>query len=311
MKKAERLNKELIYLRDKHTFQLKELMAEFKISKSTALRDIASLETMGLALYTDYGRHGGYRLLEQKLLPPIYFDKREIYAIFFALQALELLSNTPFEKSYRHIQRKLMATLTANQQRDVEKLLTVVHYYNVSPLKNQNYLATILTAILNEQALTVTYAQKERLVMLIQVSELFYRNGIWFFRAYDFHRKKWGVFRSDFLESCQIQTDFKDTLPLAQLEQDEKAYHQKFHDIPFQCQITTYGQELFLKNHYPNMNLKIVGDQAWIVGHYNEEELAYMVHYLLKFGTHAKIEKPKALRDAYLGELQKILQRYD
>lgn len=46
MKKSERLNQELIFLRDKYSFQLEELIAEFDISKRTALRDIQELEAI-------------------------------------------------------------------------------------------------------------------------------------------------------------------------------------------------------------------------------------------------------------------------
>ncbi|MCY7526166.1 HTH domain-containing protein, partial [Bacillus safensis] len=45
MKKSERLNQELIFLSDKHSFQLKDLQSEFGISKRTALRDIEELES--------------------------------------------------------------------------------------------------------------------------------------------------------------------------------------------------------------------------------------------------------------------------
>lgn len=63
MKKSERLNQELIFLRDKYSFQLKELIAEFDISKRTALRDIQELEAMGPSLL--------YRTGTQRRLPLI------------------------------------------------------------------------------------------------------------------------------------------------------------------------------------------------------------------------------------------------
>lgn len=100
MKKSERLNQELIFLSNKSTFHLNDIMQAFNISKRTALRDIQELEAMGLALYVENGRYGGYKLLSQNLLTPIYFNNNEILAIFFALKALDILSTTPFEKSY-------------------------------------------------------------------------------------------------------------------------------------------------------------------------------------------------------------------
>ncbi|MDY4011117.1 MAG: HTH domain-containing protein [Fusobacterium gastrosuis] len=47
MKKAERLNQELIFLGSKKYFNIIDLMKEFNISKRTALRDIQDLESMG------------------------------------------------------------------------------------------------------------------------------------------------------------------------------------------------------------------------------------------------------------------------
>ncbi len=83
MKKSERLNRELIFLSDKYSFQLKDLESEFGISKRTALRDVEELEAMGLAFYVENGRYGGYRLINQSPLVPIYFNKEEVQAVFF------------------------------------------------------------------------------------------------------------------------------------------------------------------------------------------------------------------------------------
>ena len=50
MKKSERLNQELFFLRTHPQFNLNQLMKTFGISKSTALRDIEALENLGVPL---------------------------------------------------------------------------------------------------------------------------------------------------------------------------------------------------------------------------------------------------------------------
>ena len=100
MEKSVRLNQELIYLSDKHEFQLKDLMREFDISRRTALRDVEALGQMGPAYYSETGKYGGYKIINQRLLPPVHFNSDEIHSIFFALSALQQLTSTPFEKSY-------------------------------------------------------------------------------------------------------------------------------------------------------------------------------------------------------------------
>ena len=86
------------FLKDKSSFHLKDLMVEFNISKSTAIRDIKALEEMGLALYVENGRFGGYKIVSENLLTPIYFNNNEMLAIFYALKSMSALTTTPFEK---------------------------------------------------------------------------------------------------------------------------------------------------------------------------------------------------------------------
>ena len=72
--------------------------------------------------------------MQQQLWVPILLNSQEINALFFALKALSLLSATPFEKSYHTIYKKLMATLSLSNQRQVAKLQRVVNYYSIPNL---------------------------------------------------------------------------------------------------------------------------------------------------------------------------------
>ena len=50
MKKSERINDMMMYLNNKETFNLKDIMEKYSISKNTALRDIKSLEEIGMPI---------------------------------------------------------------------------------------------------------------------------------------------------------------------------------------------------------------------------------------------------------------------
>ncbi len=310
MKKSERLNQELIFLSDKHSFQLKDLQSEFGISKRTALRDIEELESMGLAFYVEPGRHGGYRLVNQSPLVPIYFNTDEVQAIFFALKALDLLSATPFKKSYSQIRQKLFATMSDERKQMITETLEVIHYYNVAPVSEQNHLELILQAMMEDQIVKMTYTQYENKRIRLQFLELFYRNGIWFTEAYDVQNKKWGIYRCDFMKDLIIEEEGSDTYTKEELKAMQVEYEKTYHDISFKCRLTEQGKEKFLKNHYPNMRLEIVDDTPYIMGGYNQEELSYMTHYLITFGKHVKIEYPDELKESYLTQLQEMIDQY-
>lgn len=235
MKKSERLNQELIFLSDKYSFQLKDLETEFGISKRTALRDMEELESMGLAFYVEPGRHGGYRLVNQSPLVPIYFNIDEVQAIFFALKALDLLSATPFKKSYSQIGQKLFATMSDERKQMITETLEVIHYYNVAPVSEQNHLELILQAMMEDQIVKMTYTQYEHKRIRLQFLELFYRNGIWFTKAYDVQNKKWGIYRCDFMKDLIIEEEGRDTYTKEELKAMQVEYEKTYHDISFKC----------------------------------------------------------------------------
>lgn len=53
MNKSERLNDMMLFLNDKNTFQLSDIMTKYDISRSTAIRDIKSLEEIGMPIYSE------------------------------------------------------------------------------------------------------------------------------------------------------------------------------------------------------------------------------------------------------------------
>ncbi|MGN1396900.1 MAG: helix-turn-helix transcriptional regulator [Streptococcus gallolyticus] len=155
MKKSERLNHELIFLSERPFFQLKDLMAEFQISKRTALRDMAALEDMGLAFYTETGKNGGYHLVSQTLLTPIYFTQDDLTMIFYALNSLRRLSVTPFDKSYPQIFEKLLVSLSTAQREYVLKILNVLEFYDVPVISSSTFLRELWEATVDEQILDI------------------------------------------------------------------------------------------------------------------------------------------------------------
>lgn len=310
MKKSERLNQELIFLSGRSFFRLQDLMTEFGISKRTALRDLEGLELLGLPFYVEKGRYGGYHLINQKILTPVYFNQDEIEAIFFALKALALLSSTPFEQSYAHIRQKLLATIPENQQQKISQLLSVIDYHSVPPVKEMQQLRLILHAILEGKIVHTTNTQHHSQTVNLQMAEIFYRNGIWFCEAYDIDAKQWGVYRCDYLVNCSLNEEITENYSQSALKKLQQHHEKTFNNIPFRCQLTEFGKELFLKNHYPNMRLEIIADKSYIVGGYNQAELGYMTHYLISLGKNVVVEYPEALKESVLADLKWMMEQY-
>jgi len=115
-----------MYLNDVDYFNLSDLMNKYNISKSTALRDISSLEELGMPIYAEQGRYGRYVILKNKLLSPIIFTFAEVYALYFAMLTLKSYQSTPFHLSIDRLNEKFENCLSGEQINEVNKMKKIL-----------------------------------------------------------------------------------------------------------------------------------------------------------------------------------------
>lgn len=150
MKKSERLNHMMIYLNDLNYFNLSDLMNKYNISKSTALRDISSLEELGMPIYAEQGRYGRYVILKNRLLSPIIFTIDEVYALYFAMLTLKAYESTPFHLSIEKLNEKFENCLSEEQTKKINKMKKVLKFEASKHNNVSQFLDKILESIINE-----------------------------------------------------------------------------------------------------------------------------------------------------------------
>src|SRR5690606_30720599 len=202
MKKSERINQMLRFINQKQHFTLRDLMRKFQISKRTALRDIASLEEIGAPIYAEYGRNGGYRLLNPIQLPPISFSSQEIYALYFAMLALQSFSNLPFQVSFRSIHEKFINELPDSQRQEIESMKNRVSFRHTEQTKDSPHLEILLMAAVKKIVLKIAYQNaQQKSIRTIQPIAIYSMKGYWYCQAYDTSKEAYRVFRCDRITS--------------------------------------------------------------------------------------------------------------
>ncbi|HDE6095668.1 TPA: HTH domain-containing protein, partial [Staphylococcus aureus] len=107
MKKSVRLYHMIEYCNEKRNFKLNDLMSEFNISRSTALRDIKEIEALGVPLYSSTGKNGGYMTIGNRNQTKIAITDEELKALVFTLSSISNVSKLPFQTEYQEILKKL------------------------------------------------------------------------------------------------------------------------------------------------------------------------------------------------------------
>lgn len=312
MKKSERLHDLIQYLNGKTAFSLCEVMQRYQIAKSTALRDVAAIEALGMPLYSEAGRYGRYVLLPNKLLSPVLFCEDEALALYFSMAGLKAYQSTPFDYDLQRLQEKVERCLTP---KSVQRLRKVAQVLWLDPLGHPHaspFLRQIVEAALDETPLRIQYRGKTKPTAYdVQFYGVTSRFGQWYALGYVLAQQATRVFRCDKIEGCQALPP-SGSLPLAQLQvlAQQTAKHPEA--VDFEVALRSQCADRFYKEPYPSMQLNVQAGQALLTGYYNPGEENFIAAYVAGFGAGIVRIRPQALGElvaAYVADVQQAVRR--
>lgn len=306
MRKSERLNDMMIYLNDKKSFHLGDIMERYAISKSTALRDIRSLEDIGMPFYSQSGRNGYYGMLPHRLLSPIVFTIDEIYALYFSMQTLKAYQSTPFHLSIEKLKHKFEGCISekrVQELRKMERIFSLGSYRNKSVC---SCLEGLLQMALNEKVCRIQYIKGEMVKQYdVQFFHITSAYGQWYTTAYNFKARITQVFRCDKITSLQ-ECDAYSAKPLSEFLKSSDELFRNDQSIDFKVGISTKGVDLFYKEHYPSMALYQENERHYIQGFYNHGEEGFIAGYFISYGENLLSIQPESLKLMLLDRIEGI-----
>jgi predicted DNA-binding transcriptional regulator YafY len=101
----------LLLLRGGKTYSAAELSRRFEVSARTIYRDVEMLCAVGVPIYAELGRTGGFRLVEGYFLPPVMFSVGEAISLLLGLTLLRRLRARPFAAELETGEQKLLAAV--------------------------------------------------------------------------------------------------------------------------------------------------------------------------------------------------------
>ena len=307
MKKNERLIAELFFINQKKTFNLNDLVIAFGISKRTAIRDIEALEEIGAPITVDKGRYGGYHVLKNNSLPPVYFNQNEWYSLFLTLQLFKNLNDTPFDHSYSELKNKLLSVVPEKEHLvsdDLDQLVVIEQFQTPEPCPLLN---NIFQVILEKKVIFFDYTRYKKEVRHVQPLQLILNYGEWYLLSWDMDKKDFRKFRCDAIEEIR----FSDQSCLSETTSHLlKKYQHQIKTIPFKAIIETDSIKLFKNRQYPQVNLITENNQTFLVGTFNPDEVTFLMNYLLSFGNAITILSPDFLITDFSQFLKEIQSKY-
>lgn len=302
MKKVERINTIMRYINNRAHFTISEIMQEFHISRSTAIRDIREIEAMGMPLVAEVGRDGGYFVMSNSVLPTVRFTDNEIKALFIAFMATRN-QQLPYLKSRLSLAEKLLGLISETQQETLVFLNQILLFEGTNPhnpdlldLSDLPHpmLEKLIQILLLDRYLWITIQEgKEIKSYSIFLLHLYREKNLWLIEGFDLMEGKRQIFPVDQLNDVKpnpVKKRVSKKKILEKIRKQEEANNlvlelgpkaiaqfKKYHPLKVSISYTNPYQTTAILKTFINVD--------------NPEELSELINWFLFLGGDIKVRE--------------------
>jgi len=269
---------------------------------------------MGVPLYSEVGPHGGYQVLNERVLPPIAFSEEEAIAIFFMIHALRHYTSLPFNVEYESIKKKFYLNLSGDTRDMIDSIEHRVDFISVYQEEQIPFLRQLLDAAIQQVVIVISYeANGKTSIRSIQPIGIYVNEGKWYCPSYCFLSKDYRVFRCDRIKSVVIDEHTKPVdLSSINLKNRYLVLASNKYNIELEVELTSKGVERFQSVAWPNIKLnKQKEGTGVLIGNIAKHDIDFFSNYFITYGKDVFIKKPPELIDSIKGKLNVILQMYN
>ncbi|MGR5882697.1 helix-turn-helix transcriptional regulator [Bacillus cereus] len=312
LSKAKRLLDILIFASAKKAFTAQEIADEFNISVRTVHRYILDLSDMGLPIYAEQGRNGGYKVLTNRVIPPILFTEEEAVSIFFAFQSLSYYRDLPFNTEINSVTHKLYSSLQHDAKAKVDKIRSYIAFWNPKRTIETPLLNEVLTTAIENKNLHFQYESKSRIkTKHVHPIGVYAHDGLWYLPAYDFNVEKTLLYRVDRILSILSTEENEDTF--MNLEEWFASNSHVVHN-PTQLHVLLSTEGVRQCKSVPYLEEFVVTNEngtGYIHSTIDKGEINFITPLFYRLGKDAKVLEPIELIDGLRMRAKEVLHMYE
>ncbi|WP_442602324.1 helix-turn-helix transcriptional regulator [Paenibacillus sp. KN14-4R] len=283
-------------------FTARELAERFEVSIRTIQRDLDYLQQIGFPLYTDVGPHGGYRVLPNRILPPLQLNQNEAFGLFLMIQYLEKVQDFPYESIRSHLAEQYYAGLPSDVQDSIDQMKQHIAFIQHQPAEPAPFTTKILQAAMDKKEIVFSYLSASGIKRTQAYPfGIYFENGFWYMPAK--RNLRIILYRVDRMKELNV---------LEQTDPSVPTLHEWF-------AMSDERESMEVVLHFTDMGVRIAQSEPLFQGIQNNEwngqvpieELPFLSRKLLKCGPEVKVIAPVELRDLVLSLLKKSIEQYD
>lgn len=285
----------------RHKFTARELAERFDVSVRTIQRDLDALQEMGFPLYTEVGVNGGYRVLPNRILPPLQLTQQEALGLFMMLEYLEFVPDFPYGSIREHLAEQYFATLPSDVQERIAGLREHIAFMQHPSDHHVSLTSDLLTAAVEKKAISFMYnARSGWKKVSVYPLGIYYEQGYWYMPARDNDRVL--LYRVYRIQQLTVLDQTDESVPTLKAWLKQQA-HTDGEEVVLQ--FTEFGARIAGSD----VLFKTVTDQKWS-GIVPQSEFAFTARKLLSYGPEVKVISPPELQERVRTMLELSVAQY-
>jgi predicted DNA-binding transcriptional regulator YafY len=287
-------------------FTARELAEQFEVSVRTIQRDLDYLQGMGFPLYTEVGVHGGYRVLPNRILPPLQLTQHEALGLFMMIEYLEKVPDFPYGAIRAQLAQHYFSELPSDVQDTIISMrqhITFLEHHSLPPVPTAQSITTeILSAAVEQREIRFSYSSRSGMKMVEAYPiGIYYEHGYWYMPAKKHERVL--LYRVDRMGQLALLDGCDSSIPKLQDWLNAKDTREGVEVI---LQWTDFGVRLAQSDTL----FTSIQDNEWRA-EVPEEEFSFIARKLLSYGPDVKVVSPPQLQGLLLDMLNKSMEQYN
>lgn len=292
----------IIYLlMDKQTLTCKQLAGHFEVSIRTIQRDLDILSGAGIPIYTNRGKGGGIRLLDDFVLNKSILSEQEQNEILISMQSL----NAARYPSTQQVLDKLCALFNKSNTNWIE--VDFSHWGSDGSERNKFNL--LRNAIINNTTISFCYfnSNGEKIDRTVEPFKLLFKGQSWYLLGFCRVRNDYRMFKIRRMKDLAIndETFQKDaSVDVPNLEEGTEP--------PPTVTLTLKIDECLAYRVYDEFDETSItkNPDGTFNATFSVPEDEWVYSYILSYGPGAEVIKPGRIRKIITQRLFKILDKY-
>ncbi len=296
--KDNRLFRILYYILEKEKVTANELAEKFEVSVRTIYRDIDSISSVGVPIFTTQGKGGGIKIDNEFILNKSLFDANEKEQIIAALQGLEKTN----EAYKSELITKLSALFKIKNSNWIEIDFTSWGSNNTY----QDLFNALKTTIINKNIISFSYnsSKAEKINRKVKPIRLLFKEQDWYLYAFCLLRNDFRYFKLSRMKDLEVlainyEDNFENVVLKKGLKYENIVNIKLKFDKSVAFRVYDEFNEAIEEDEKGNLYVEIK-----IPNNYK------LYNYIFSFGSNVEILEPKEIRNQFKNMINEIAKKY-